>query len=75
VETVGMAALWACRSDLPDDLVYKLVKAMYSDEGLDYLGKVHPAGKGIKKENAARWAPIPLHPGAEKFFKEEGFLK
>jgi uncharacterized protein len=75
VETVGMAALWACRSDLPDDLVYKLVKAMYSEEGLDYLGKVHPAGKGIKLENAARWAPIPLHPGAEKFFKEKGFLK
>lgn len=75
VETVGMAALWACRSDLPDDLVYKMVKAMYSDEGLEYLGKVHPAGKGIKLENAARWAPIPFHPGAERFFKEKGFLK
>jgi TRAP-type uncharacterized transport system substrate-binding protein len=37
--------------------------------------KVHPAGKGIKLENAAKWAPIPFHPGAEKFFKEAGVLK
>jgi TRAP transporter TAXI family solute receptor len=75
VETVGMAALWACRADLPDDLVYKLVKSLYSPEGLAYLGKVHPAGKGIKLENAAKWAPIPFHPGAVKFFKEAGLMK
>ncbi|MBW1722193.1 MAG: TAXI family TRAP transporter solute-binding subunit [Deltaproteobacteria bacterium] len=75
IETVGMAALWACRADLPDDLVYKLVKSIYSPEGLTYLGKVHPAGKGIKLENAAKWAPIPFHPGAEKFFREAGVLK
>lgn len=75
IDTVGMAALWACKADLPDDLVYKLVKSVYSPEGLAYLAKVHPAGKGIKLENAAKWAPIPLHPGAEKFFREAGVLK
>ena len=75
IDTVGMAALWACREDLPEDVVYKIVKSMYSKQGLDYLGKVHPAGKGIKLENAAKWAPIPFHPGAEKFFKEAGVLK
>jgi TRAP transporter TAXI family solute receptor len=75
VQTVGMAALWACREDLPEDVVYKIVKSMYSKKGLAYLAKVHPAGKGIKLENAALWAPIPFHPGAEKFFKEAGVLK
>ena len=75
IETVGMAALWACKKDLPDDLVYTIVKAMYSPAGLAYLAKVHPAGKGIKLENAAKWAPIPTHPGAVKFFKEAGVLK
>lgn len=75
VETVGMAALWACRADLSEDLVYTLVKSIYSPEGLAFLGKVHPAGKGIKLENAAKWVPIPLHPGAEKFFKEAGVLE
>ncbi|MBW1666640.1 MAG: TAXI family TRAP transporter solute-binding subunit [Deltaproteobacteria bacterium] len=75
IETVGMAALWACRADLPDDLVYRIVKAMYSPQGLAYLAKVHPAGKGIKLENAAKWAPIPFHPGAARFFREKGLLK
>ena len=75
IETVGMAALWACREDLADNLVYNIVKSTYSTPGLTYLGKVHPAGKGIKLENAAKWAPIPFHPGAEKFFKEAGVLK
>lgn len=75
VETVGMAALWACRADLPDELVYNLVKSIYSPQGLAYLAKVHPAGKGIKLDNAAKWAPIPFHPGAERFFKEAGVLK
>lgn len=75
IQTVGMAALWACRVDLPEDLIYKLVKAIYSPAGLEYLGKVHPAAKGIKLENAAKWAPIPFHPGAEKFFREAGVMK
>jgi len=75
IETVGMAALWACREDLSESLVYDIVKSTYSKEGLTYLGKVHPAGKGIKLENAAKWAPIPFHPGAEKFFREAGVLK
>ena len=75
IETVGMAALWACRKDLPEDLIYKLVKALYSPEGLAYMAKVHPAGKGIKLKTAAQWEPIPFHKGAVKFFKEAGALK
>ena len=74
VETVGMGAMWACSMDLPDELVYNMVKAIYSTEGLEYLATVHPAAKGISLENAAKWNPIPLHPGAEKFFKEVGLI-
>jgi TRAP transporter TAXI family solute receptor len=74
VETVGMAAMWACRMDLPDEMVYNLVKSIYSTEGLEYLATVHPAASGITLENAAKWTPIPLHPGAEKFFKEVGLI-
>jgi len=74
VETVGMGAMWACSMNLPDELVYNMVKAIYSVEGLEYLTTVHPAAKGITVENAAKWTPIPLHPGAEKFFKEVGLI-
>jgi hypothetical protein len=75
VDTVGSGAMWAVRADLNETLVYNMVKAVYSKEGLAYLGKVHAAGTGVSLENAAKWRPIPLHPGAEKFFKEAGVLK
>lgn len=74
VPTVGMLAIWACRNDLPEDLVYEMVKAIYSPEGLAYLRKVHAAAQSITREDAAKNMPIPIHPGAMKFFKEAGLL-
>jgi TRAP transporter TAXI family solute receptor len=61
------------RSDMSDDLVYKITKAIYSEKGLNYLKTVHKAMKGLTVENNAEWAKnpwIPLHPGAEKYYKE-----
>lgn len=75
VETVGSGAMWGVRADVDENLVYSMVKAAYSPEGLAYMGKVHSAGKGMSLENAAKWTPIPLHPGAERFYKEAGVLK
>lgn len=74
VPTVGMLAIWACRKDLPEDIVYEIVKAIYSNEGLSYLRKVHAAAQSITREDAAKNMPIPLHPGAIKFYKEAGLL-
>ena len=75
VETVGSGAMWGVRADVDENVVYEMVKAAYSPDGLKYMAKVHAAGKGMSLENAAKWIPIPLHPGAEKFFKEAGVLK
>ena len=75
VETVGSGAMWGARVDVDENVIYEIVKALYSPEGLEYMGKVHAAGKGMSLENAAKWTPIPLHPGAERFFKEAGVLK
>ncbi len=74
VPTVGMLAIWACRKDLPEDIVYEIVKAIYSNEGLAYLKKVHSAAQSITREDAAKNMPIPIHPGAIKFYKEAGLL-
>ncbi len=75
VETVGLAAMWGCNKDVPEDVVYEATKAVYSQAGLDYLAQVHPAGGGITLEGAAAFQPIPLHPGAERFYREVGALK
>ena len=75
VQSAGLAAMLACREDLPEQLVYDLVKTIFSDESLAYLRNVHAAANGITLEGAALFAPIPLHPGAEKFFKEAGLIE
>jgi TRAP transporter TAXI family solute receptor len=58
---------------VPADTVYKMTKAMF--EHLDQLAAAHAAGKAIKKENALKGMPVPLHPGAEKYYREAGLLK
>jgi hypothetical protein len=50
-----------------------MTKAMY--ENLDQLVAAHAAAKGIKREKAAADMPIPLHPGAEKYYREVGLIK
>jgi len=75
IETVGMGAMWACQKDLSEELVYEMIKTLYSEAGLKHMASVHPAAKSISLENAAKWTPIPLHPGAIKFFQEQGLIE
>ena len=44
-------------------------------EHLDSLVAAHAAAKDIKLANALNGMPIPLHPGAEKYYKEKGLIK
>jgi TRAP transporter TAXI family solute receptor len=59
-----------CNADLPEDLVYKLTKAVFQHR--DYLEKIHPFAKYTTPENAVNASPIPLHPGAIKYYRELG---
>ncbi len=43
-------------------------------EHLDTLVAAHAAAKAIKLENALKGMPVPLHPGAERFYKEKGMM-
>jgi TRAP transporter TAXI family solute receptor len=58
------------RSDLSDDRVYAFTKALF--ESLPEMVAAHAAAKAITLENAAKSPPVPIHPGALKFFKEKG---
>jgi len=60
-------------SAVSDDLAYQMTKTIF--EGLPELANSHVAGKEIKLETAASGSPVPLHPGAIKYFKEKGVLK
>jgi TRAP transporter TAXI family solute receptor len=56
-----------------NDTVYGMTKALWTN--LDQLTAAHSAAKAINIKNALNGMPVPLHPGAEKYYKEVGAMK
>jgi hypothetical protein len=75
VPTVAVGAQWITSVKVPAELVYEVTKAMWSDKTRAVLDSGHAKGKVIRPETALVGLGIPLHPGAEKFYKEAGLLK
>ncbi len=75
VETVGYTVIWVANEDVPEWVVDEMLQSMFSDEGRKYLENVQTAFKemspGIDRFEAIE---LPLHPGAEKFYKEANLL-
>jgi hypothetical protein len=68
--TVAVKAMLAVRAEMPEDLAYQLLKTMYANQ--KRLIEAHAKGELIIPETGKEGMSIPLHPGAEKFFKEMG---
>ena len=73
VLTPAVMAMLVARRDLPVDLVYKFTKAIFDDLG--QFHSAHPAAKGLTLQTALNGMPVPLHPGAEKFYREKGIAR
>ena len=73
VATAAIVNYLVTRSDLKDDLVYQLTKTIF--ESLPDLAAAHSAAKAIRIEDAMQGMPVPMHPGAERYFKERGVAK
>jgi hypothetical protein len=73
INTIAQPNFLACRADLPDDVVYKITKTIY--ENLPYLLNMHKATGAMSLARATKGLPTPLHPGAEKFYREAGVIK
>ncbi len=70
VLTVGVNATLFSRADLPDDVAYAVVKSLF--EQFDSFKKLHPAFRFLNPEQmmGSSHLPLPLHPGAAKYFQE-----
>ena len=75
IKTLSVGAQWVTSADQPDDLVYEITKALWNDNTRKLLDSGHAKGKSITKETALDGIGIPLHAGAERFYKEAGLLK
>ncbi len=70
IQTVAQPNFFAVRGDIDDEVVYKIVKTIY--EHLEFLGNIHQATKVMSLKNAISGLPLPLHPGAARFYREQG---
>ena len=78
VKTPAVSALLVVSSDLSEELVYGITKALWNDNTRKLLDNGHAKGKQITAETAldgVKSLGVPLHPGAEKYYKEAGLLK
>jgi TRAP transporter TAXI family solute receptor len=74
-KTLAVGAQWVTSDKVDANLVYEIVKSLYSADGQKAMGAGHAKGKFITKENAVQGAGIPFHPGAVRFYREAGLLK
>jgi TRAP transporter TAXI family solute receptor len=73
VETFGVRATFVSSTDVPEEVVYQVVKAVF--ENFEDFKKLHPAFAGLEQEEMITAAlSAPLHPGAEKYYKEAGLM-
>jgi TRAP transporter TAXI family solute receptor len=68
--TIGVYNFAIGRADLPDDLVYQLVKAVFENQ--PRLVKAHPAARDTLPQNVDKNTFLPFHPGAVRYYREIG---
>ena len=73
VPAVAVQNFLVTHEGVPDEIVYKMTKAVFDNH--DALVAAHSAAKAINRDNAVKNLPVPLHPGAARYFKEVGLLK
>jgi len=70
VQTIAQPNFLATHADLSEENVYMITKTIY--ENLPFLQAIHPATKAMAIEKAIAGLPLPLHPGAARYYKEVG---
>ena len=74
-ETVAVGAQWFTSSDADDDLIYQITKALWNENSRTLLDVGHSKGKSITLETALDGVGVPLHAGAERYYREVGLIK
>lgn len=75
VSTVAVGAQWFTSAAADEELIYNITKALWNDETRVLLDVGHAKGADITKDTALAGIGVPLHAGAERFYREAGLLE
>ncbi len=75
VQTLAVAAQWVTTEKLSDDLVYELTRALFTPATQKAVAAGYAKGRLITLSTAVQGAGLPLHPGAQRYYREVGVLK
>lgn len=75
IETISVGAQWVVSAEVPEETVYAITAALWHPTTRQLLDEGHPKGSQIVLEHAIDGLGIPLHPGAERYYREVGLLK
>ena len=70
IQTISQPNFLAVHPNISEETVYLITKTIY--ENLPFLGTIHKATKAMSLEKAIAGLPVPLHPGAAKYYAEKG---
>lgn len=73
IETVSVKMLLLTRIDIEEEKIYKVTKAFF--ENIENIRQSHASMSNFKVDTALDGIPVPLHPGAERYYKEIGLIK
>ncbi len=74
VQTISVGAQWVTHADQPEELIYQITEALWNDNTRSLFDAGHQKGREITLETALDGIAIPLHPGAERFYREAGMI-
>ena len=72
--TLGVVAQWITSANIDDELIYEITKSLWHDTTRQLLDNGHAKGQAITLQSALEGAAVPLHPGAERYYREEGLV-
>jgi hypothetical protein len=74
-KTISVGAQWVVGAEVDEELVYGITKALWHENARALLDAGHAKGAAITLETALDGIGIPLHPGAERYYREVGLLQ
>lgn len=72
VTTLSVAALWLTMDDQPNELIHKITRVLWNDYTQQQLRNSHPSARAINRDDALWGISVPLHPGAESYYRGAG---